>query len=64
MRIKSDTGLTTFWFVLVLSLLVVLVFIAHTPWHGTTTPHGACPTEDSCAISYHDGAWHITPDTP
>jgi len=20
-----------------------------------------CPTEDSCALDYHDGAWHIGP---
>lgn len=23
-----------------------------------------CPTEDSCAVDYRDGAWHITPVTP
>lgn len=21
-----------------------------------------CPTEDSCSIEYHDGAWHVTED--
>lgn len=34
-------------------------------WTETTTPVGACPQEDSCAIDYRsDGQWHITPDTP
>ncbi len=23
-----------------------------------------CPTEDSCAVSYHGGEWHITPTVP
>lgn len=23
-----------------------------------------CPTEDSCALDYRDGAWHITPVIP
>ena len=23
-----------------------------------------CPTEDSCRIDYHDGAWYITPQVP
>jgi hypothetical protein len=23
-----------------------------------------CPTEDSCAVDYHDGAYHITPVVP
>jgi hypothetical protein len=23
-----------------------------------------CPTEDSCAVDYIDGAWHITPIEP
>lgn len=23
-----------------------------------------CPTEDSCAVVYHDGAYHITQVTP
>lgn len=23
-----------------------------------------CPTEDSCAIDYRDGGWHITEVTP
>lgn len=25
---------------------------------------GDCPTEDSCAIDYYGGAWHIRPVTP
>ncbi len=30
-----------------------------------TAPHGPrCPTEDSCAVSYQHGAWHITPEIP
>lgn len=38
---------------------------ASTPSGGVvTTPVGACPTEDSCAVSYHDGQWHVTHDTP
>ena len=24
----------------------------------------SCPTEDSCAVSYHGGAWHVTPVVP
>lgn len=23
-----------------------------------------CPTEDSCVVNYHDGAWHITEVQP
>ena len=23
-----------------------------------------CATEDSCAVDYRDGAWHITPTVP
>jgi hypothetical protein len=23
-----------------------------------------CPTEDSCSVDYHDGAYHITPVVP
>lgn len=28
----------------------------------TSAPH--CPTEDSCQIDYHNGAWTITEVTP
>jgi hypothetical protein len=27
--------------------------------HFASQPH--CPTEDSCTVDYHDGAWHIEP---
>jgi hypothetical protein len=23
-----------------------------------------CPTEDSCTVDYHDGAWHVTEQQP
>jgi hypothetical protein len=29
-----------------------------------TAPEAHCPTEDSCAIDYRDGAWTITEVTP
>jgi hypothetical protein len=32
--------------------------------HMTSTSEPWCPTEDSCAIDYHDGGWHITEVTP
>jgi hypothetical protein len=30
--------------------------------HHSSGPH--CPTEDSCAVDYRGGAWHVTPVTP
>lgn len=27
-------------------------------------PQPSCPTEDSCAVDYRDGAWRITEVTP
>lgn len=31
-------------------------------WRAYERPY--CPTEDSCSVDYHDGAWHVTEVTP
>jgi hypothetical protein len=43
--------------VLLIALGVILgtAITLATLW--TSQPH--CPTEDSCVVDYHDGAWHI-----
>jgi hypothetical protein len=43
-------------------LLAAAAFGAGYAEHGTSGPR--CPTEDSCAVSYSGGAWHITPVVP
>lgn len=35
-----------------------------TPSCPPPPPPVSCPTEDSCVVDYHDGAYHIIPVTP
>lgn len=39
---------------------VGLVFIAQDDEVVDAPAQVLCPTEDSCTVDYHDGAWHIT----
>lgn len=46
--------------VLVLAVLAGFVFLPA----GDLMRVPDCPSEDSCTIDYHDGAWHIAKDVP
>ena len=48
--------------------LVAAILVAAAAFAGGYAVHASsgpsCPTEDSCAATYQDGAWHITPVVP
>lgn len=47
---------------LIVVLLVPAAFVAGFFMPTDVKPN--CPTEDSCAIDYRDGEWHITETMP
>jgi hypothetical protein len=47
-----------FWIGVMLSLLAAL-FGGVLGWTLNDLSRPNCPTEDSCAVDYRDGAWHI-----
>lgn len=48
---------------IVLALLLLLSGVG-VGWTAHTEQRPYCPTEDSCAIDYRDGAWHIEETVP
>lgn len=55
-RARPDAGPITA-VVVAFVLGVVAGVLTWAPWWAPEAPH--CPTEDSCAVDYHDGAWHV-----
>lgn len=49
-------------YALVLVALVAAAFVAGWAWSDDDGAY--CPTEDSCAVDYREGAWHIAEVTP
>lgn len=41
-------------------LAVAVAFLSGYAVRTLTDPSPDCPAEDSCAVDYRDGAWHIT----
>lgn len=44
--------------------IAVIIVAAYGASHLVASDQPECPTEDSCAIDYRDGRWHITEEAP
>lgn len=57
MSVKRKAALAAVVIVGWIALSLALLFMVADE-DTTSVP---CPTEDSCAVDYHDGAYHVTP---